>query len=262
MKFLLFIFSFTFFSCNSSQDENKYRQTKMTNKSITEAVIIDTISRPFKVVFKDINKIQIGSPYNTCKIELLGINKIQLPQASWQDKLAWSNDSKRLILVKWNTDSKINAFTFFIINTETGITQESIGMVGAINHLKVVGDTISYNKFYYNKAMTKDTLCCIVEEDYIIKRNNNEFSHLPTNDIVSFITVVDTANLSKDGIYMEGYIVDIGYEEAKKLNSNRIRVSGIVTIVNAVNNKAGEDIKQGRERDSKHILNPKIEILK
>lgn len=113
----------------------------------------------------------MGSPYNTCKIELVGTDKIQLPQAFWQDKFAWTDDSKKLVLVKWHSTGEHPVFKLFIIDIETGVTQEGIRMIGAINNLKVKGDTISYTKFYYKEIMSKDTLCCTVQEDYVLKNN-------------------------------------------------------------------------------------------
>lgn len=80
-------------------------------------------------------------------------------------------------------------------------------------------------------------------------------------DTASFITTIDTATLTKDGIYLSGYVVNISNEEAKKLHGKRISVSGNVTIVKAVNNKPGGEMSQGREVDTKHILNPIIKVL-
>ncbi len=86
---------------------------------------------------------------------------------------------------------------------------------------------------------------------------------------VSFITTLDSANATKDGFYLNGYVVDIPYEKAKKLYGKKIKVTGKVTIVKGLNNqpklydKNGKElIQQGRAEDTRHILSPKIEILK
>lgn len=130
----------------------------------------DTIKRPFRLIFKDVTPIHAGSSYNVCKVEFLGTNKIALPQALWQDKFAWSDDSKKLVLVKSEARTKnFTSFKFFIIDLETGSTQESISMAGTINSLQLKKDTIFYNKFYYNKIRSKDTICCAIQENYIIK---------------------------------------------------------------------------------------------
>jgi len=84
-----------------------------------------------------------------------------------------------------------------------------------------------------------------------------------TPGFVTFITRVDIANATKDGIYLNGYVVNIGYEEAKKLNGKKIRVSGKVTIEKGLKDlPPGTPIRQGREEDTKHIESPKIKIIK
>ena len=81
-----------------------------------------------------------------------------------------------------------------------------------------------------------------------------------TGDSVSFITTLDIANASKDGIYLNGYVVNIPYEKAKKMHGKRIRITGRVTIIKGVNNKTSQE-EQGREVITKYIESPKIEIL-
>ena len=77
---------------------------------------------------------------------------------------------------------------------------------------------------------------------------------------VTFITKVDITNATKDGMYMNGYVVNIDYEQASKLNGKTIRVTGKVTIVKGLDPK-DEILKQGRSADTKHIRSPKIKIL-
>lgn len=67
---------------------------------------------------------------------------------------------------------------------------------------------------------------------------------------------------------MNGYVVNISYEEASKLNGKTIKVTGKVKIVKGLDSESkefaanGEEIlKQGRSGDTKHILSPKIKIL-
>lgn len=67
------------------------------------------------------------------------------------------------------------------------------------------------------------------------------------------------ANATKDGMYMNGYVVNIDYEQASKLNGKTIRVTGKVTIVKGLDPK--DEVKQGRSADTKHIRSPKIKIL-
>ncbi len=79
---------------------------------------------------------------------------------------------------------------------------------------------------------------------------------------VSFTTTVDIAKATKDGIYMNGYVVNMSYQKIQKLNGKKIRVTGKVTVVKGVKNLPGEPEQQGRAVDTKHILSPKIEIIK
>lgn len=111
----------------------------------------------------------MGSPYNSCEIEVIGADKIQLPKATWQDKLAWTDDSKTLVLVKWDLDGNNPVFQLVKVDTETGAIQESIKMLGSVNNLTVTGKTVRYNKFYYDKVKSKEKLCCEVEENYVFK---------------------------------------------------------------------------------------------
>ena len=91
---------------------------------------------------------------------------------------------------------------------------------------------------------------------------------LKTSGVVSFITKLDTANATKDGIYLNGYVVNISYDQARKLNGKRIKVTGKVTIVKGLDSpkkkfdKNGQEIiEQGRSGDAKHILSPKIKMV-
>ena len=171
MNTLLLILSLFILSCNSSQNNIQPELHNNSNDSISLSNVVqaDTIKRPFLIILKDVTEIRMGSPYNSCAIELSGADKITLPKATWQDKYAWNDSSTKLVLVKWEGFSDGPVFRLFIIDTETGKTQESIRMFGAINNLQIKGNTITYSKFYYNRAMSKDTLCCKVQEDYLIK---------------------------------------------------------------------------------------------
>ncbi len=80
--------------------------------------------------------------------------------------------------------------------------------------------------------------------------------------LVSFVTVLDVATATKDGIYLNGYVVNSSYEKAKQLNGKKIRVTGKVRIIKGVNNRPGEEIQQGREGDTMYIESPKIKIIK
>ena len=80
---------------------------------------------------------------------------------------------------------------------------------------------------------------------------------------VSFVTTVAIKNATLEGVYLNGYVVNIDYDKLRKLNGKKVRVSGIVTIVKGLKNlRPTKPLTQGRNEDTKHILNPKVEILK
>lgn len=92
--------------------------------------------------------------------------------------------------------------------------------------------------------------------------------HGMPSDTISFDTILDIANATKDGIYLNGYVVDIDYNEAKKLDGKKIRVTGKVTVIKGLKNlpkeydKNGNEIHmQGRLEDTKYIKTPKIETI-
>lgn len=83
-----------------------------------------------------------------------------------------------------------------------------------------------------------------------------------TLDFVSFVAKLEINNATKDGIWLNGYVVNIEYEQAKKLNGKKIRVSGKVTIVKGLKGQPPtKPLSQGREEDIKYIESPKIEII-
>lgn len=97
---------------------------------------------------------------------------------------------------------------------------------------------------------------CYSQKTKAVQQKSKEHS-----DTVQFIAKVDFTKMSKDGIHLNGYIVNIKYEDAKRLNGKTIRVTGIVHLVKAVRNISNQDIKQGRATDTKYIDHPNIEIL-
>ena len=79
---------------------------------------------------------------------------------------------------------------------------------------------------------------------------------------VSFVTVFDKNNATKDGYYVNGYVVNIDYETGQSLHMKKVKITGKVTIVKGIKPyQAGEEIMQGRYGDTKHILKPTIKIL-
>ena len=82
-----------------------------------------------------------------------------------------------------------------------------------------------------------------------------------TNSKVSFVTKIDIQQATKDGIYLNGYVVNIPYDKLQKLNGKTVRISGKVTIVQGLKHYNDGIVRQGREEDTKHILKPKIKVV-
>lgn len=87
-------------------------------------------------------------------------------------------------------------------------------------------------------------------------------------EVVTFIATFDVKMESKDGYYINGYVVDIDRKKAKKLNGRKIRITGTATVVEGLDKKPEQRdangnviVRQGRAEDTRHILNPTIEIV-
>ncbi len=88
-------------------------------------------------------------------------------------------------------------------------------------------------------------------------------SAMQDSESVSFTTVFLSSNATKEGYYMEGYVVEISEEEAKGLEGKKVRVTGKVTLVAGIGSgidSNGEAV-QGRQGDTRFISNPTIEII-
>lgn len=120
--------------------------------------------RPFEIRLTNVGEVRMGSPYNLCNIELIGRPRIKLSQKGWQDIYAWTEDSKRLVLIKWNFDNNDPGFHLFLIDTESGKTLESPRIFGLPESISILGDTITFEKFLYDK--TKSPTDCFYEEKY------------------------------------------------------------------------------------------------
>ena len=79
---------------------------------------------------------------------------------------------------------------------------------------------------------------------------------------ISFVTIFDKNKATKDGYYINGYVVNIDYDKGQQLHMKKIRITGKVTVVKGLKNtNSKEPIKQGRYEDTKHILKPTVEVL-
>ncbi len=92
---------------------------------------------------------------------------------------------------------------------------------------------------------------------------------LETSDTVTIITKFDIDKATKDGYYIEGYVVTIDPSQAKQFHGRNVKIKGVVTIMRGLAieptlyDKDGNILaSQGRKEETKHILHPAIEILK
>ena len=125
------------------------------------------MKRPFQIKFLNVGEVRMGSPYNSCDIELIGTD-IKLPNFGWQDKSAWTSDSKNLVLVKWNFDKNEPSFNLYIINTITEQILISEKILGLPNSISISNGIVKYNKFLYDKAKSVpgQYLCCNYDEEF------------------------------------------------------------------------------------------------
>ena len=110
---------------------------------------------------------------------------------------------------------------------------------------------------YITFILLPATVCLAQGTDSL---NHHNTSH-KTSKKASFITTIDIRHATKDGMYLEGYVVNIPYEKAKALDGKTVRVSGKVRIVKAIQKGANGEEVQGRQVDTKHILHPRIEVV-
>lgn len=77
-----------------------------------------------------------------------------------------------------------------------------------------------------------------------------------------FTTQIDIHKATKDGIYLNGYAVNIPHEKLTELNGKTVRITGRVKTVDGVGDLNGGDVSQGRQQETKHIPRPRIRIVK
>ncbi|MBL7725817.1 MAG: hypothetical protein JNK27_16885 [Chitinophagaceae bacterium] len=128
---------------------------------------MNATNRPFLIKFTNADEIRMGSPFNSCDIEIVGYDKIKLPKGNWQDKYAWTDDSKKLLLIKWNFENNEPGFHLFLIDIETGQKKESLRLVGLPTNISLIDDKIKISKFLYDKEKSvAGKLCCEIEEEF------------------------------------------------------------------------------------------------
>lgn len=160
--------SIIFFSCNNN---NKlYPVDKPTTPLIDTIQQIssnatDTMKRPFQIKMTNVEEVRMGSPFMNCDIEIVGFDKIKLPRNGWQNKYAWSNDSQKLVLIKWDFDNNEPSFHLFLIDILTGETKKSPKLFGLPNNIKFSKNKVKINKFVFDKEKSViGNLCCDIDE--------------------------------------------------------------------------------------------------
>ncbi len=90
-----------------------------------------------------------------------------------------------------------------------------------------------------------------------------------TTKAVSLITIFDeTAMACKEGYLIDGYVVNISFNQARILDGKKIKITGYYTIVQGLESKPKEYDKkgniihsQGRFKDTKHLESPAIDLI-
>lgn len=81
---------------------------------------------------------------------------------------------------------------------------------------------------------------------------------------VSFTVRFHLNKMDKDdAAVLKGYVVNIGYEQAQKLDGKKIRITGYVTTITpSFETQPGQPVPQEREGPYKYIESPEIEVLR
>ena len=105
-------------------------------------------------------------------------------------------------------------------------------------------------------------LLFILLAQYSLLQGQGSLSHFEKKvKKASFMIKIDIKQATKDGIYLNGYVVNIPYEKLTELNGKTVRISGKVTILKGNKQYTDGEIRQGRQEDTKLILKPKIRVI-
>jgi len=80
-------------------------------------------------------------------------------------------------------------------------------------------------------------------------------------DAVSFVSTIKLSKATKEGIYLNGYMVHASYATLKKLNRKTVKITGKVTAIQPVSNSKTKLVTQGRAAITFHILHPVITVI-
>jgi hypothetical protein len=159
-------------------------------------------------------------------------------------KLKFSKDSLKGNVSLWTFIDSILTITNYDCISKTE------ALIGKYNFDSIYDQAILQIKF-------NDTSQTVYDIG-IISTGNFAILNSKKDNLANFITTIDIKNATKDGIYSNGYVVNIPYKELMKLNGKKVFISGKVTTVKGLENQNDGIIRQGRRGDTKHILKPKI----
>ena len=107
----------------------------------------------------------MGSPYMLAQLHLIGLD-IEIPNATWQDKFAVSEDEKFIALIGFDFKDNEPGFEIFIINTDKKSITKTNRIFGLINKISIEGRKIKFNKFLFDKTKSKaGELCCNIDDE-------------------------------------------------------------------------------------------------
>lgn len=110
-------------------------------------------------------------------------------------------------------------------------------------------------------------LCLLLLISCTGKAQSAEFKTTSTSDSLKRVSFTVRFHLNRmdkdDAAVLKGYVVNIGYEQAKKLDGKRIRITGYVTIITSFfERQPGQPIPQERGGPYKYIESPEIKVIR
>lgn len=188
--------------------------------------------------FDNLNTITWASVKINNESEIINTSKIKL------SKLKFSKDSIKENVSLWTFHDSILTISNYDFISKTEI------LIGNYNFESIHDQAILQINF--------SDISQTVYDIGIISTGSYVSLNRKKDNVANFITTIDINNATKDGIYLNGYVVNIPYNELIKLNGKKVFISGKVTLVKGLENNNNGIIRQSRRSDTKHILKPII----
>ncbi len=80
------------------------------------------------------------------------------------------------------------------------------------------------------------------------------------SNYANFEATIHKEDATKDGIYIDDYVVNIEHDLILELDGKKVRIKGKYIVLLGLNPN-DTIVKQGRDSSMKHILKPKIKII-